>query len=451
VLLFLGSFVLTVGGFVVTTVVIRARAEQIRAAADRITTNAAPSITKLTSMRTSLRHLEVLLDDCIDQSVFVHGECDPIQAVRTERESIRAEWQAYRRLPTFEGERGLWPGIQAGFEELDEEVLRAQAALSAEDPGSAMHELEGTVKPMLDQLDGRLARAIVLNANGSEEAAAQIRRVQLDIAHESMLLEILCALCGLIATVIAIRVATASTRLLEDQVDQLEMFSGRVAHDLLSPLSSIGLALELAARRTDDNTQELLAHAKRTLGRTRELVDGLLLLASTLRKPVERGADVKAVLEDVVEEFKTLAEEKNVRIELSEVSRALVAASGGVLANIVGNLLSNAIKYMGDSAVRQVWVRAIDVGRALRVEVEDTGPGIPEAIQATIFEPYVRAAPPHISGLGLGLATVRRLAELLGGRVGLDSSQSGGTVAWVELPRWVPVEAPASPRRKMTV
>jgi signal transduction histidine kinase len=71
----------------------------------------------------------------------------------------------------------------------------------------------------------------------------------------------------------------------------------------------------------------------------------------------------------------------------------------------------------------------------VRIEVSDTGPGVPAELQARLFNPYVRAGSASIPGLGLGLATVRRLADAYGGEVGLDDNPGGGSRFWIELPR----------------
>jgi len=70
----------------------------------------------------------------------------------------------------------------------------------------------------------------------------------------------------------------------------------------------------------------------------------------------------------------------------------------------------------------------------VRVEVEDTGPGLPPGIEHSIFEPYVRAPGVTQPGLGLGLATVKRFADSHGGAVGVLRAEAG-TVFWFELPR----------------
>jgi signal transduction histidine kinase len=93
----------------------------------------------------------------------------------------------------------------------------------------------------------------------------------------------------------------------------------------------------------------------------------------------------------------------------------------------------NAIKYMGDAPVRRVTVRSFARRRAVRIEVADTGPGLPPEAASRVFEPYVRATATSGGGFGLGLATVRRLVEAHRGRVGVDSGPTGATF-WVELP-----------------
>jgi signal transduction histidine kinase len=102
----------------------------------------------------------------------------------------------------------------------------------------------------------------------------------------------------------------------------------------------------------------------------------------------------------------------------------------------VQNLVRNAIAYMADSPVRVVRVRtARRDGRApVRIEVEDSGPGIPEGLGERVFEPFVRGDG-TVAGYGLGLATVKRFVSAHGGRVGFSATPGAGTLFWLELPR----------------
>jgi len=102
----------------------------------------------------------------------------------------------------------------------------------------------------------------------------------------------------------------------------------------------------------------------------------------------------------------------------------------------MANLLNNAIKYMGDDGhERRVTVRVRDLGQRARVEVADTGPGIPRELLPTLFEPYVRGATGGKPGIGLGLATVKRIAQTHGGRAGVESTPGKGSCFWFELPK----------------
>ena len=79
-----------------------------------------------------------------------------------------------------------------------------------------------------------------------------------------------------------------------------------------------------------------------------------------------------------------------------------------------------------------------------RVQVEDTGPGLPPGLEHSIFEPYVRAPGVTQPGLGLGLATMKRFADRHGGEVGAQCTEVG-TVFWFELPLALPIAPVAIP------
>jgi signal transduction histidine kinase len=126
------------------------------------------------------------------------------------------------------------------------------------------------------------------------------------------------------------------------------------------------------------------------------------------------------------------AEEKGIELVV-EVQRARVPCAGVVI-SIVQNLVRNAINYMGARATRRIVVRTSAAGDVARLEVEDTGPGIPPEIQTTVFEPFVRGPHEREKGTGLGLATVKPLVESHGGRIGMKSQVGAGSLFWVELP-----------------
>ena len=108
--------------------------------------------------------------------------------------------------------------------------------------------------------------------------------------------------------------------------------------------------------------------------------------------------------------------------------------TSGVLASMLGNLVRNAIQCMRGSASKRVVIRAVREGDRVRFEVQDTGPGVPEGFEQTIFEPYTRGPGTSQGGLGLGLATVKRLCEAHGGEVGVRPAPGGGSIFAFTIP-----------------
>ena len=91
--------------------------------------------------------------------------------------------------------------------------------------------------------------------------------------------------------------------------------------------------------------------------------------------------------------MRPLAEEKQISLQCEPCNQSLaVACSPGVLVSMLLNFIGNAIKYMGEAPLREVSVRVSDLGRLVRVTVEDTGPGIPPALHSRLFVPHVRGA-----------------------------------------------------------
>jgi signal transduction histidine kinase len=236
--------------------------------------------------------------------------------------------------------------------------------------------------------------------------------------------------------------------LVQGRADELEMFGKRVAHDLLSPLSALTYCLAAFKRtsETDPKLKDALTRARACTVRAQRMVDGIFEFARAGGRP-EPGAwaDVHGVLEQVSGEATAAGRGEAPEVVVEPFGQVAVACSTGVLGSMLGNLVSNAAKYMSDSAEKRITVRVQERADGVRVEVEDTGPGIPHALEGRIFEPYVRADGVTQPGLGLGLATVKRLCEAHGGEVGVRSSSGRGSVFWFRLPKATGAESGAAP------
>jgi signal transduction histidine kinase len=255
-------------------------------------------------------------------------------------------------------------------------------------------------------------------------------------------LDALSTMLALAAVAVAFRatrrhdeLAAQHDALLTARVAELDRFAGRVAHDVLSPLGTIAAGLSLLGRTCDERGRTYIDRSQRALQRVQQLVDGLLTFARSGARPDPASScSVDAVLAGIVGDCSEAAVEKGIELAVEVAGPMRVRCEQGVVASIVQNLVRNAIKYMGARPVRRIVVRASPAGAAVRLEVEDTGPGIPPEIQSTLFDPFVRGPHEQASGTGLGLATVKRLADSHGGAVGVSSRPGAGSRFWVELP-----------------
>lgn len=222
----------------------------------------------------------------------------------------------------------------------------------------------------------------------------------------------------------------------DSKIAEMEQFAGRVAHDIRSPLAAATLAADMLEEQLRaPELHGVVARLQRSLRRAATITDGLLEFAraGASREPGAR-ANVSEVIEDIADGLKPELESSAVQLEVENIPSVYVSCSTGVLLSLVGNLLRNAIKYMGKREERHIAIRAVDRQGAIRVEVRDTGPGVAAEMVPRLFEPYFRVAKDRQVGLGLGLPTVRKLAEGHGGRVGVESVFGHGSTFWFELP-----------------
>jgi signal transduction histidine kinase len=236
---------------------------------------------------------------------------------------------------------------------------------------------------------------------------------------------------------LAFLVLHQSNKALGQKTAEMEQFVGRVAHDIRAPLSAINFAVTgvRVAERGSRPLAPSLDRAENGIRRATALLDDLLAFAKAGGSP-EPGArtPVAPAIRATLDEVADLARQERIEVrgEPSDEASA-VGCAPGVLASILSNLVCNAIKYIGDPPERGIIVRSFRHGRFVRIEVTDTGPGVPPGAAKRIFEPFVRADTTGRGGSGLGLATVRRLAQSHRGRVGLVS-RIGMSTFWVELP-----------------
>jgi len=175
------------------------------------------------------------------------------------------------------------------------------------------------------------------------------------------------------------------------------------------------------------------------------IIDGLLEFARAgANPPPEARVQLGGILDEVARDLGPAAQEANAGLRVEPFAPASVACTAGALTSVLSNLLGNAVKYIaeGNNVPRRIVVRARDLGQVVRVEVEDNGPGLPPGSERLVFEPFRRLGAGGVPGVGLGLATVKRIVEAFRGRVGVQSKAGEGSTFWFELPKAPPENPP---------
>jgi two-component system, sensor histidine kinase len=215
-------------------------------------------------------------------------------------------------------------------------------------------------------------------------------------------------------------------------------FLATASHDLRQPLQTLML-LNSVLQKTSTDPLALTAVATQheALSSMSELVNALLdisKLESGAIRPDITDCSVQAIFRHLRASFEELARSKGLAFVVDDCDD-VVHTDRGLLEQIIQNLVANAIRYTREGMVR---LRCLHENAFVRIEVMDTGIGIPLDQQDAIFDEFYqlgRAAGDKREGLGLGLAIVRRMARLLGHDIELTSAPGRGSCFAVTVPR----------------
>ncbi|HEF4761169.1 TPA: transporter substrate-binding domain-containing protein [Pseudomonas putida] len=240
------------------------------------------------------------------------------------------------------------------------------------------------------------------------------------------------------------------------------VFLASMSHEIRTPLNAIVGLLELLQRRggNAEQVREAVDVAHESAQALLSLIGDILDLSkieSGTMKPSPRRTDLPRLMNSVFRLFETSAHDKGLEIELIlEVRHPHILVDALLLKQIVTNLLSNAIKFTDRGRVEIAVFEDVQMPQEgivrLMIEVTDTGHGLSKTQQMEIFEPFVQTSRGKAAqgGTGLGLSICRRLAQLLGGELKLESApQVGSTFSLVFNASLCeePVEAPQSARQ----
>jgi signal transduction histidine kinase len=217
---------------------------------------------------------------------------------------------------------------------------------------------------------------------------------------------------------------------------ELDAFVSTVSHDLRTPLTIIGGYSEHLQKRCENTRDPELLQGLGVIetqaDRMTALLEDLLTLARVgyVERPAE-PVDVNRVLVDVLGELSGPLLDKGVTVEHDDLPTLYIPES--LLAVIFKNLIGNALQYACENG------RAIEVGGEKKgdlvcIYVRDHGPGIPKEERERVFDIFYRGRERKLTkGTGIGLALVKKITELYGGRCWVDETPRGGCTFWVEI------------------
>ena len=222
----------------------------------------------------------------------------------------------------------------------------------------------------------------------------------------------------------------------EDATASKTRFLAAASHDLLQPLHAARLFIAALREETDGEAATLARNADRAIENAHGLMTALLNLSKLEAggvQPASAPLDLGGLFEDLDREFSPAAQARGLSLDVRSTS-LWVVSDRNLLRSMLQNLTANAIRYT-DAGV--VTIRASARGNRVRIDVRDTGRGIPPDRQEAVFSEFTRlpGAPGDEPGAGLGLAIVRRLAALLGHRLKLTSEPQSGSTFSVTLDR----------------
>ena len=243
-----------------------------------------------------------------------------------------------------------------------------------------------------------------------------------------------------IGMVIHVRDVTEKA-LMEDRLRRMERYMGLgslaagLQHEITNPLSALSLHIQLLCERlqketVDEEVDEILDVLKSEVRRISGVLDGFRNYAS-IHEIGRATVDVSVMIEKLVRLLRPDAEQRMIKLifEPPKNNFSLIQADSAQLEQVLLNLALNAVAAMSHGGVLRF--RVYDQEENLRIDINDTGNGIPPEIQSRIFDPYFTT---RSDGTGMGLALCDKIVRQHDGSIDFETSP-GGTTFTVLLPK----------------
>jgi len=361
---------------------------------------------------------------------------------------------AYDPLTELPNEAEIWRSAQASLDRF-EAIVTEVVELSRKNLDDQARARMATALDDYANLNRQLDSLIRLNRAGAFDAIDRVRALEkktLNVQFGSGLIGI-----GLVLLVgwwgsreIAAHDQDVARHAAELEAlnRDLDAFAGSVAHDLKNALGPVMIAPGMIRRMSLDPSRvnEIADKTERATRRAAAILDALLAFsrASHIAEDHESGS-LRTAVKDVIDELSPVVARLDVAVRVEDVPDVQVECSPGLLHILLANLCGNAVKYLEGQRERRVCISADVEDLSCRIDVEDTGPGIPASEQDRLFEPFYRVEGTRVAGTGIGLATARRIAESRGGRITVTSTLGRGSCFSVWLPLALPPDDQSVP------
>ncbi|GCE30408.1 hypothetical protein KDA_58920 [Dictyobacter alpinus] len=220
--------------------------------------------------------------------------------------------------------------------------------------------------------------------------------------------------------------------------EDLESFFHAMTHDLRAPLRAIKsftqLLQEEEGAHIGEQGQQDLLQIHSASAQMEEIIGGLVAFARVERSNRQmQSVSLASLVETCLRRLQPDIQQRQAQIVL-DGRLPDVQGNNTLLSLTLTNLLSNALKFMPPGERPVIAIRASTSQQICRLEIEDNGIGISSEDQQRLFQPFVQLHGVEVyEGVGLGLATVRKAVDLMGGRIGVTSTPGKGSIFWIEL------------------
>lgn len=217
-----------------------------------------------------------------------------------------------------------------------------------------------------------------------------------------------------------------------------------MSHELRTPITSIIGYAEVIVKESEGTAEEFAGRIRRSGKRLADTLRAVLELAQLeagALSPNATDVTIKDVAAEVVEKHAAEADGKDLSLDVEVREDCILHTDRTLVYRILSNLVHNAIKFTDQGSVR-ITAEAIPSG--VQIAVRDTGVGIHQNYRAQLFEPFTQESKGRgreYEGIGIGLTLTKRMVELLGGDIAVESTKEEGSIFTVILPPFVDEQA----------